>query len=94
MCFIKDSFRQVWSIQKILVIFFWVINLNPRTVYGIHNLLHALLFHDCSFLGNGFDYNLHSFRKKGIVINEWNVLEKRGMYFVYINKNSLLPKQK
>ena len=55
------------------------------------NLLYVLPFHDCSFSGDRFYYNLHYF-SKNVSRNEWGVNKKRGMHFIHININSLLLK--
>ena len=69
------------------------INLNPEPVNGIQNenLLHVLLFHDCNFSGDDFYFNPNSLSENESR-NEWNVFKKRGMHFIHININSLLPK--
>ena len=81
------------SFHKILLIFSWDINLNPGPVHGIQNenLLQVLPFHDCNFSGDDFYYNPNSLSENESR-NEWNVFKKRGMHFIHININSLLPK--
>ena len=80
------------SFRKNLLIFSWDINLNPGPVRGIknENLLHVLLFHDYSFSGDGFYYNLNSLNGN-VTRNDWDVFKKRGMHFTHVNIN-MLPK--
>ena len=81
------------SFRKILLILSWDIHLNSEPVHGIQieHLLHVLLFHDCIFFGDNFFYNLNSL-SENVSKNEWNVFKKRGMLFICIDINSLLPK--
>ena len=43
------------------------------------------------FFGDGFYYNLNSLGEN-VSRNEWDAFKKRGMHFIPININSLLPK--
>ena len=81
------------SFLKILLILSRDINLNPGLVRGIQNenLLQVFPFHDCNLSGDDFYYNPNSISENESR-NEWNVLKKRGMHFIHININSLLPK--
>ena len=65
------------SFLKILLILSWNINLNPGPVHGIQNknLLHVLSFHDSSFTGDEFYYNLKSL-SKNMSRNDWDVFQK------------------
>ena len=55
------------------------------------NLFHVFPFHDCNFSGDDLHYNPNS-PSENESRNEWNVFKKRGMHFIHININSLLPK--
>ena len=62
-------------------------------MHGIQNknFLHELPSHDYSFSEDGFYYNVNNLSEY-VNRNDWDVFKKRGMYFIYININSLLPK--
>ena len=62
-------------------------------MHGIQNknFLHELPFHDYSFSEDGFYYNVNNLSEY-VNRNDWDVFKKRGMYFIHININSLLPK--
>ena len=59
--------------------------------FKIKILLYLLPFHDCSFSGNGFYHNLNS-PNKNLSKNDWDVFKKRGVHFIHININTILPK--
>ena len=54
-------------------------------------MFHVLPLHDRNFSGEDFYYNPNSLSKNESR-NEWDVFNKRGMHFIHININSLLPK--
>ena len=89
----KIDLDRYGSFRKILLTLSWDINLNLGQVHGIQNenLFHVLPFHDCIFCEDGFSYNLNSL-SENVSRNKWNVFKKRGMHFIHINVNSLLPK--
>ena len=67
-------------------------NLNPEpTVPKRNDILWELLpFHNCSFSTEGTDYQLDPV---SVVSNDaWNIFQKRGMNFIHLNINSILPK--
>ena len=55
------------------------------------NQLHIFPFHDCSFSEDRFYYSVNSL-SKNVSRNDWDVFRKRGMHFIHLNINSLLPK--
>ena len=81
----------VYALSKVLLILSWHINLNSGPVHEIQNenLLHVLPFHDCNFSGDDFYYNPN---RENESMNEWNVFKQRGVHFIHMNINSLLPK--
>ena len=47
-------------------------------------------FHNCSFSTERMDYQLDTL---SVVSNDaWNIVQKRGMHFIHLNINSILPK--
>ena len=49
-----------------------------------------LPFHSCSFSTEQMNYQLDLL---SVVINDaWNIFKKRGMHFIHLNINSILPK--
>ena len=68
------------------------INLNPEPTTPKRNdiLWEPLPFHNCSFSTEQMDYQLDSL---SVVSNDtWNITEERGMHFIHLIINSLLPK--
>ena len=68
------------------------INLNPGpTAPNRNELLWELLpFHNYSFSIERTDYQLDPL---SVVSNDaWNIFQKRGMYLIHLNINSILPK--
>ena len=68
------------------------INLNPGPTTPKRNdiLWELLSFHNCSFSTEQMDYQLHPLSVVGS--DAWNIFQKRGMHFIHLNINSLLPK--
>ena len=65
-------------------------NPGPTTPSKNDALWELLPFHNCSFSTEWMDYQLDPL---SVVSNdEWNKFQKRGMHFIYLNINSLLPK--
>ena len=54
------------SFCNILLTLSWDVNFNPEPVHGSQNenLLHVIPFHNYSFYGDGFYYNLNTLAKK------------------------------
>ena len=76
------------SFRKILLIFSWNENLNLGPVHGIQNenLLHVLPFHYCKISRDGLCYAKMWAGLTGMSF------KKRGIHFIHINMNSILPK--
>ena len=68
------------------------INLNPGPTTPKRNgiLWELLPFRNCSFSTERMDYQLHLLSVVGS--DAWNMFQKRGMHFIHLNINSLLPK--
>ena len=47
-------------------------------------------FHNCSFSTEHMDYQLYPLSLVGS--EAWNIFQKRGIHFIHLNINSLLPK--
>ena len=64
------------SFRKIFLSLSWDGNLNTGVVHIIQNenLLHVLPFHDCSFSGDGFYYDLNSL-SENVSWNDWGVFK-------------------
>ena len=68
------------------------INLNPGpTAPKRYDILWELLpFHNCSFFIERIDYQRDPL---SVVSNDaWNIFQKRGMHFIHLNINIILPK--
>ena len=68
------------------------INLNPGLTASKRNdmLWEFLPFHNCSFSTERMDYQLDPLC---VVSNDaWNIFQRRGMHFIHLNINSILPK--
>ena len=63
----------------------------PTTPKRNDILWELLPFHNCSFSTEQMDYQLDPL---SVVSNDaWNITEKRGINFIHLNINSLLPKK-
>ena len=65
-------------------------NPEPTTPKRNDILWEFLPFHNCSFSTERMDYQLHPLSVVGS--GAWNIFQKRGMHFIHLNINSLLPK--
>ena len=65
-------------------------NPGPTTPKRNHILWELLPFHNCSFFTKWMDYQLDPLSVVGS--GTWNIFKKRGMHFIHLNINSLLPK--
>ena len=93
----RDALPKVYlnrygSYFKFILLLSSDINLNPRpTTPKSNDVLWELLpFHNCSFFTERIDYQFDSLSV--VSNNPWNIFQKRGMHFIYLNINSLLPK--
>ena len=86
---IQSSFKQVWVLCKFILLLLGDINLNPAPKRN--DILWELLpFHNCSFSTERMDYQLDPL---SVVSNDaWNIFQKRGIHFIHLNINSILPK--
>ena len=65
-------------------------NPEPTTPKRNDILWELLPFHNCSFSTEQMDYQLDPL---SVVSNDaWNIFQKRGMHFIHLNINSILPK--
>ena len=66
------------------------LNHGPTTPKRNDILWELLPFHKCSFSTERMDYQLDPL---SVVSNDaWNIFQKRGMHFIHLNINSILPK--
>ena len=64
-------------------------NLGPASAKRNNILWEFLRFHNCSFSTKRMDYQLDPL---SLVSNDaWNIFQKRGMHFILLNINSILP---
>ena len=92
-CSIQSLLKQVWVIIQICSITIGQHKLEPWTNYPQKRndiLLVLLPFYICSFSIEWMDYQLHPLSLVGS--DAWNIFQKRGMHFIHLNINSLLPK--
>ena len=68
------------------------VNLNPGPTAPKRNdiLWELLSFHLCSFSTERMDYQLDPL--SAVSNDAWNMFQKRGMHFIHLNINSILPK--
>ena len=80
------------SYFKFILLLSGNINLNPGPAAPRRNdiLWQLLHFQNCSFSTERIDYELDLL---SVVSNDaWNIFKKRGMHFIHLNVNSILPK--
>ena len=66
------------------------LNLGPTALKRNYILRELIPFHNCSFSTEQMDYQ---FDPLSVVSNyAWNIFQKRGMHFIHLNINSILPK--
>ena len=88
----KVHLNKYGSYFKFILLLSGDINLNPGPTAPKRNdiLWELLPFHNCSFSTEPIDYQLDTL---SVVSNDaWNIFQKRGMYFIHLNINIILPK--
>ena len=88
----KVHLNKYGSYFKFILLLSGDINLNPGPTARKRNdiLCELLPFHNCSFSTERMDYQLDPL---SVVSNDaWNIFQKRGMHFIHLNINSILPK--
>ena len=88
----KVYLNKYGSYFKFILLLFGDINLNPwPTAPKRNDILWELLpFRNCRFSTARMDYQLDPL---SVVSNDaWNIFQKRGMHFIHLNINSILPK--
>ena len=88
----KVHLNKYGSYFKFILLLSGDINLNPGPTAPKRNdiLWELLPFHNCSFSTERMDYQLDPL---SVVSNDaWNIFQKRGMHFIHLNINSILPK--
>ena len=88
----KVHLNKYGSYFKFILLLSGDINLNPGPTTPKRNdiLWELLPFHNCSFSTERMDYQLDPL---SVVSNDaWNIFQKRGMHFIHLNINSILPK--
>ena len=84
--------RMIYPKFKFILLLLGDTNLNSGpTIPRRNDILWELLpFHNCSFSTERMDYQLDPL---SVVSNDaWNIFQKRGMHFIHLNINSILPK--
>ena len=88
----KVHLNKYGSYFKFILLLSGDINLNPGPTTPKRNdiLWELFSFHNCSFSCERMDYQLDPL---SVVSNDaWNIFQKRGMHFIHLNINSILPK--
>ena len=88
----KIHLNKYGSYFKFILLLSVDINLNPGPTTPKRNdmLWELPSFHNCSFSTEQMDYQLHLLSLVGS--DAWNIFQKRGMHFIHLNINTLLPK--
>ena len=88
----KVHLNKYESYFKFILLLSGDINLNfgPTALKRNYILRELIPFHNCSFSTEQMDYQ---FDPLSVVSNyAWNIFQKRGMHFIHLNINSILPK--
>ena len=88
----KVHLNKYGSYFKFILLLPGDINLNPGPTAPKRNdmLWEFLPFHNCSFSTEQLNYQLDSLSV--VSSDAWNIFQKRGMHFIHLNINSILPK--
>ena len=88
----KVHLNKYGSYFKFILLLSGDINLKPGPTNPKRNdiLWELLSFHNCSFSTEWIDYRLDPL---SVFSNDaWSIFQRRGMHFIHLNINSILPK--
>ena len=88
----KVHLNKYGSYFKFILLLSGDINLNSGPTSPKRNdiLWELLPFYNCSFSTERMDYQRDSL--SAVSNDAWNIFQKRGMHFIHLNINSILPK--